>query len=99
MQRAQEQGRPPASTVLDRLKEYVDHWGESINPLVPEFWREDVLTVPEKIPHFIHVPPTAADSDDDDPPSITHFDDDDTARQNTPVSDFCDRIDHPVVDD
>ena len=58
-----------------------------------------VSHVPEKIPHFIHVPPTAADSDDDDPPSITHFDGDDTAGQNTTVSDFCDRIDHPVVDD
>jgi len=35
------EGRPPASTVLDRLKECVDDWGESIVPLVPESWRED----------------------------------------------------------
>ena len=35
------EGRPPASTVLDRLKEIVDDWGESIVPLVPESWRED----------------------------------------------------------
>ena len=42
VQHAQEpEGRPPASTVLDRLKEIVDDWGESIVPLVPEFWRED----------------------------------------------------------
>jgi len=42
VQHAQEPGgRPPASTVLDRLKEIVDEWGESIVPLVPEFWQED----------------------------------------------------------
>ena len=88
MQRAQEQGRPPASTVLDRLKEYVDHWGESINPLVPEFWREDVLNVPEKIPQSLYVPPTTTGSDDGD-----------TVGSNTTVSGFCDRIDHPVANE
>jgi len=42
VQHAQEpQGRPPACTVLDRLKECVDDWGESIVPLVPESWQED----------------------------------------------------------
>jgi len=35
------EGRPPASTVLDRLKEHVDDWGKSIIPLVPESWQED----------------------------------------------------------
>jgi len=41
-QRAQEPGRrPPASTVLDGLKECVDDWGELIVPLVPKFWQED----------------------------------------------------------
>ena len=84
----QSQGRPDAGTVLDRLKEYVDHWGESIDPLVPESWRKDVLNVPEKIPQFIHVPPTTTGSDDGD-----------TVRSNTTVSGFCDRIDHPVVDE
>jgi len=42
VQRAQEtQGRPPACTVLDQLKECVDHWGESIVPVIPESWREN----------------------------------------------------------
>ena len=40
-QRAQESGgRPPASTILDQLKECVDDWGESIVPLVPKSWQE-----------------------------------------------------------
>ena len=39
VQRAEEpRGRPPVRTVLDRLSEFVDDWGESIDPLVPEFW-------------------------------------------------------------
>ena len=33
--------RPPARTVLDRLKECVDDWGGSIVPLVPKSWQED----------------------------------------------------------
>ena len=42
VQRALEPGmRPPACTVLDRLKECVDDWGESIVPLVPESWQEE----------------------------------------------------------
>jgi len=42
VQDAQEPGRrPPAWTILDRLKEIVDDWGRSIVPLVPESWRED----------------------------------------------------------
>jgi len=32
------QRRPPACTVLDRLKECVDYWGESIVPIIPESW-------------------------------------------------------------
>ena len=33
------QERPPASTMLTRLKECVDDWGKSIIPLVPEDWK------------------------------------------------------------
>jgi len=33
------QERPPASTVLDRLKRDVDHWEKTIIPLVPKEWR------------------------------------------------------------
>ena len=32
--------RPVASIVLGRLKEDVNHWGESIVPLVPNQWQE-----------------------------------------------------------
>jgi len=32
--------RPTASTVLDRLKQDVDHWEKSIIPLVPRQWQE-----------------------------------------------------------
>jgi len=32
--------RPPASTVLDRLKKDAEHWGKSIVPLVPKEWDE-----------------------------------------------------------
>ena len=32
-------GRPPARTVLGKLKECVDDWGKSIVPLVPEHWQ------------------------------------------------------------
>lgn len=41
VQHAQEPlGRPPARIVLDRLKECVDHWGQSIIPIIPESWQE-----------------------------------------------------------
>jgi len=32
--------RPPASTVLDRLKRCVNHWGESIAPIIPASWED-----------------------------------------------------------
>jgi len=42
VQHAQEpEGRPPASTVLNRLKGFVDDWGNTILPLVPESLQED----------------------------------------------------------
>jgi len=37
------QRRPSARTILDRLKECVDHWGESIDPIIPEFWQEHTM--------------------------------------------------------
>jgi len=41
VQQAQEPPRrPPACTVLERLKECVDHWGESIVPIIPESWED-----------------------------------------------------------
>ena len=40
------------------------------------------------MPQLIHVPSIATESDDDD-----------TVGGNAMASDFCDRIDHPVVDD
>jgi len=42
VQHAQEPGgRPPASTVLERLGGFVDDWGNTILPLVPESLQED----------------------------------------------------------
>ena len=88
---AREPGRrPPAWAVLDQLKEIVDDWGISIVPLVPP-----VPLIPESLeecsgcsmfleqmPQFINVLSTV-------PGSTTGY---------TRISDFCNWIDHPVVD-
>ena len=84
------QGRPPASTVLNRLKECVDDWGGLIVPLVPESWREYGECCMSL--RSIHDPSIATDSDYDE-------DDDVTLGLEALVSGFCDGIDHPVVDE
>ena len=87
VQHAQEPGgRPPAWTILDRLKETVDDWGRSIVPPVPEYWQDGESHVPERTPQFINVLSTVADSDEDV-----------SIGGDTMASGFCDRIGYPVV--